>query len=141
MQQETLSSRFWSPSIWLPPNVSWEDFDGKDNYAQFSHLLLPLPLAFLFIIIRSLLEKGIFRPLGIWLKIPHHPKSSLMVQPLLEKNWQSCTDVKVLSRTVGLSEIEVERWLRKRKAFESRVCHIRKSEILTAFYNVDVYQH
>ena len=71
---ESLSQAFWSPSIWLPPNITWSHFHSRPDYAQFHHLLLPFPLALLLILFRVLLERGVFRPLGSWLGIPDPPR-------------------------------------------------------------------
>ena len=54
----------WSEDIWLPPNVTWEFFQDDDNYAQFHHLLYPIPAALIVIVIRVMIERIIFRPLG-----------------------------------------------------------------------------
>ena len=58
---------FWSEDIWLPPNITWESFDGDERFAQFSHLYYPIPAAFAVIAIRMLIERKIFRPLGLFL--------------------------------------------------------------------------
>ena len=71
----SLSEVFWSPSIWLPPNVTWSHFEDRPDSAQFHHLLLPFPLALLLLLLRLLLEHRVFRPLGRWLGIAHHVRS------------------------------------------------------------------
>jgi len=58
---------FWSEDIWLPPNITWKSFDGDERFAQFSHLYYPIPAAFAVIAIRMLIERKIFRPLGLTL--------------------------------------------------------------------------
>jgi len=114
---ESLSQAFWSPSIWLPPNITWSDFDSRPDYAQFHHLLVPFPLALLLILLRILLERGIFRPLGSWLGIPNTPRHKPETNPVLETAFISKQpwDSTKLSRKAEMSERQVERWHRKRK--------------------------
>lgn len=56
-----LLNKFWNEDVWLPPNTTWEDITpGPDKdviYADYRHLLFPIPLAFVLILIRHLLEK------------------------------------------------------------------------------------
>lgn len=49
----------WSPSVWLPPNVTWGDIDPRKNegFTDFRHLVIPIPLAVVFLGIRYLLER------------------------------------------------------------------------------------
>ena len=65
----SISAAFWSPSIWLPPNITWQDFESRPESAQFHHLLIPLPGALVLVLIRLILEQRVFRPLGSWLGI------------------------------------------------------------------------
>ena len=65
----SISAAFWSPSIWLPPNITWKDFESRPESAQFHHLLIPFPLALGLVLLRLILEQRVFRPLGSWLGI------------------------------------------------------------------------
>ena len=69
-----MSEMFWSPGIWLPPNVTWSDFESRPDSAQFHHLLIPFPLAAGFLLLRLLLETAVFRPVGRWLDVPDPPR-------------------------------------------------------------------
>ncbi|KYN31831.1 LAG1 longevity assurance like protein 5, partial [Trachymyrmex septentrionalis] len=53
-----ISATFWSPHIWLPPNITWEDINpNADNkYANYQHLIYPLPMAIVLLGIRYTLE-------------------------------------------------------------------------------------
>jgi hypothetical protein len=97
-----LAAAFWSPAIWLPPNITWQDFEGRPEAAQFHHLLLPFPLALLLILARLLLEHSVFRPLGRYLGIKdparwvgpvwalhasNDLRRALEKQPVLEAAW------------------------------------------------------
>ena len=66
------SHSFWNEDIWLPPNVTWDSFSGDEKFAQFSHLYYPIPAAFLVIAVRMVIERNIFRPLGLFLGLKHH---------------------------------------------------------------------
>jgi len=70
----SLAATFWSPTIWLPPNITWSDFEEREDFAQFHHLLLPFPLALLLVLLRVLFEKRVFRPLGSWLGVSSPPR-------------------------------------------------------------------
>jgi len=54
-----LNAWFWSPEIWLPRNITWEDVtENKEiEYPDNGALYYPLPLAVLFLGLRHLLEK------------------------------------------------------------------------------------
>lgn len=56
-----LLDKFWDEDVWLPPNTTWEDIaPGPDKtvvYADYRHLLYPIPLAFVLIVLRCTLEK------------------------------------------------------------------------------------
>jgi ceramide synthetase len=55
----TLLDKFWNPEVWLPPNVTWADLEPNDKvaYADHSHLIIPLPLAFVLLALRIVLER------------------------------------------------------------------------------------
>lgn len=56
-----LLNKFWDEDVWLPPNTTWEDITpGPDKavvYTDYRHLLYPIPLAFMLILLRHMLEK------------------------------------------------------------------------------------
>lgn len=56
---KNISAAFWSPDIWLPPNITWGDINpNADNkYANYQHLIYPLPMAFVLLGIRYALER------------------------------------------------------------------------------------
>lgn len=60
MLRQLLDS-FWREDVWLPPNTTWEDIaPGPDKavvYTDYRHLLMPLPLAFVLIFLRKMLEE------------------------------------------------------------------------------------
>ena len=118
-----LSMWFWNPDIWLPPNVDWNTFKEEkiinstivikpENFANFSDLLYPLPIAFCFIIARVLVEKYILKPLGERLGIQDKPRRQPRPNSSLENFFKKSNKLRsgealVISRQCGLSEIEV----------------------------------
>jgi len=56
-----ISTKFWSTSIWLPPNTTWSDIDPNTHsdikYADYRHLIYPLPMAVLLLFLRLTIEK------------------------------------------------------------------------------------
>lgn len=57
----TVSDTFWSTRVWLPPNVTWEDIRpgvrADVEYADYRHLVWPLPLAAIIFVIRIFVER------------------------------------------------------------------------------------
>merc|ERR1712142_258906 len=112
----SLSERFWSPAIWLPPNITWDNFHSDPEYAQFSHLAYPFPLAFILILVRVLVEGAVFTPIGKALNISDTvyrlPETNTVLEAAYvgkQKNY------KILSKAAGLTERQVERWVRQRQ--------------------------
>jgi ceramide synthetase len=54
-----LLDKFWNPDVWLPPNVTWADLEPNDKiaYANYRHLVIPLPLAVILLVLRFVLER------------------------------------------------------------------------------------
>lgn len=54
-----ISAAFWSPDIWLPPNITWQDIspNADNKYANYQHLVYPLPMALILLGIRYALER------------------------------------------------------------------------------------
>lgn len=56
-----LLDKFWNEDVWLPPNTTWADLaPGPDKavvYTDYRHLLIPIPLAFVFITLRIVIDK------------------------------------------------------------------------------------
>ncbi|KAJ9575185.1 hypothetical protein L9F63_025863, partial [Diploptera punctata] len=67
----TALDAFWTPNVWLPPNVTWADLEPNDKitYADYRHLIIPLPMALLMLGLRYALERFWFSPVGISLGI------------------------------------------------------------------------
>ena len=89
------SQWFWSPKIWLPSNVTWESFDAMEEaddvqkFASFSDLAYPLPICVLMLILRALVERLIFKPLGIKLGLKERKLREPDQNPVLEKAYKT----------------------------------------------------
>jgi ceramide synthetase len=128
-----VSQWFWSPEIWLPPNVTWDSFRETivvknhvlepTDFANFSDLWYPVPLAILVIIVRSWVEKKVFKPLGIWLGLKDHRRVYPAPNQQLELaftsfNKLSKSQKEELAISTQMTYIQVERWLRQRHQAE-----------------------
>ena len=123
-----LSTWFWNPDIWLPPNVDWNTFKEEkiinstrvikpEHFANFSDLWYPLPIALCFILTRLLVEKYILKPLALGLGIRNKPRRQPRPNSVLENFFKTKRKIghgeaRLLSSQSGLTEIEVSRgWL------------------------------
>jgi len=123
---EASQSWFWSPKIWLPPNVTWESFnemegvDDVQKFASFSDLLYPLPICVVMLLLRALVERLIFKPLGLKLGLKERKRRKPEQNPVLEKAYKMRREmgekeVNALAFETQLSPLQVERWLRLRR--------------------------
>jgi len=120
-------SGFWSEEVWLPPNITWDSFNEPQvvnqavlepkDFARFSDLWYPIPLAFLFILLRHGFQKVVFKPLGIYMGLKDHKRMVPPDNPVLEAASRAGgkEDVKSLAVKTGMTEIQVSRWLRQRR--------------------------
>uniref|UniRef100_A0A1L8EBK0 Protein transporter n=1 Tax=Haematobia irritans TaxID=7368 RepID=A0A1L8EBK0_HAEIR len=120
-----LSELFWSPTVWLPPNVTWADIapGSRDDvqHADYKDLVWPLPLAAVIMLIRYSLERFWISPIGISLGIKgsRHKKAEKiqMLETMYEKSHR-LDDKKITSLTkhLNMTERQIERWWRLRRA-------------------------
>ena len=118
----SISGWFWNEDIWLPPKVTWNSFNhphtvntrtfNPEQFAQFSDLWYPVPMAFIVIILRWVVERGIFKPVGIRLGLKDHKRLYPVQNTILEKAFRrlqslSPEDLKSLSQDSGLSNLQV----------------------------------
>lgn len=117
-----ISSTFWSPDIWLPPNTTWDDIapNSTNKYADYRHLLFPIPMAFILLGIRYAIERYCFSPVGKWLGIKTNRSKKAQPNPILEKAYVNKQikhkQLLALAKQVDWSERQVERWLRLRRS-------------------------
>ena len=118
-----LSTWFWNPDIWLPPNVDWDTFKEEkvinstivikpEQFAKFSDLWYTIPIGLCFILVRIFVEKIFLRPIGISLGLTTKPRRKPPTNNFLENFFQSKQklskgEAAQLSQKSGLSEIQV----------------------------------
>ena len=125
----TLSQWFWDEGLWLPPNVTWKELDiwvestNEYNYGKFTYLWYPIPAALLLIVIRTLVEKKLFRPFGIALGLRPRPRRRPATNDVLETAFRLSkqkaleeNQIIQLTKELDMTERQVERWWRMRKA-------------------------
>uniref|UniRef100_U5EU05 Putative schlank n=1 Tax=Corethrella appendiculata TaxID=1370023 RepID=U5EU05_9DIPT len=118
-----ISETFWTPKIWLPPNTTWADIAPTEEIkrADYTHLVYPLPIAFLIIILRHLVEKYWITPIGKSIGIKSTCPKPPIPNKILETSYNECSrlthkTIVGLSKQVDLSERQIERWWRRRRA-------------------------
>lgn len=122
---QQLTNTFWSTSIWLPPNVTWADIAPGARpdvtYPDYKDLWWPLPMACGLLIIRVIIERCIFKPLGKSLGIKNVRPKPITPNAILEAAYQrnhriDTKTLRELTKRVDLTEREIERWWRHRRA-------------------------
>ena len=123
MPSAYLFSWFWNPDIWLPPNVTWDSFKEQkvlnntviepENFAKFSDLWYPIPMALVMIFIRRVVEKVIFRPVGIWMGLRDNRRKLPAENSVLEKTFRRSSrvdgkEILKLSKETGMTNIQVK---------------------------------
>ncbi|KAG5682574.1 hypothetical protein PVAND_011919 [Polypedilum vanderplanki] len=119
---------FWSEKFWLPGNLTWKSIEpGTRDGIQFRNyydLWYSIPLAVAITIVKSIMIREIFMPLGKYLQIKSTKFKPLRENVILERFYQkfhkelSLTAMQIanLRKQTDLTEREIQRWLRKRKA-------------------------
>lgn len=124
-----ISRTFWSPSFWLPPNITWDDVAPGSRrdiiYARYTDLLWSLPIAIALFTLRYCSEKYIFSAFGQWLgmKSTHsskRPKPNRILEAAYNKcsrlNQKMVIGLTKQMDTNSMTEREIERWWRLRQA-------------------------
>ena len=137
-------STFWSPSFWLPANVTWDDVKSNDviQYPDFSHICFPILLSLGVTALRFLIERCVlkfkffdlsfihflalidsrhfFLPLGLRWGV-NNTKHKLAANESLETAFRnqkarnfSDKQIHALSKQTDLSEQQVVRWISRR---------------------------
>ena len=120
----SLSAWFWNDQVWLPPGYTWSSFNSPQltnnqtvivqpgDFAKFSDLLYPLPLALCVILVRLALQRTLLRPLATRLGLksrrrPYHQHNERLETAFRRSSTLSRADLAQLSSECGLSAIEV----------------------------------
>ena len=116
------TSWFWNPDFWLPPNVTWDSFKQPEvvneafvepgKFARFSHLWYPIPLSILVMIARWVVERGVFKNIGVRLgmkdyKRPYPPHNQVLENAFRRLNDPTSREIDLLSVDSGMSIIQV----------------------------------
>nr|XP_049699062.1 ceramide synthase 6 isoform X1 [Helicoverpa armigera] len=127
--------KFWNEDVWLPPNTTWADIaPGPDKavvYTDHTHVFYPIPLAFVFILVRYVLERFVIAPFGTYLGIKNTKPRRAPNNPKLEKIYKSSPKLKepaALAKKLELSEREIQRWWRLRRGQDKPSTLVKFSE-------------
>jgi len=121
-------SWFWNDDVWLPPNITWDSFKEPhlvneevvrpEDFASFTDLAYPIPLAVVLLAIRYFVMRYVFRPLGLRMGLKDHkralPKENVLLEEAFRSGGYVEEEVPGLASKAGLSEREVSRWLLQR---------------------------
>lgn len=109
-----LSAWFWDDTFWLPPNVTWSSLKSREpevSTASFSDLAYPLGLAWIILLIRKVVERHVFRPIGQRLGM----KDNAPIRPPTEQIMLTKDKLKSGGAVDHDDERSLERWLRQKK--------------------------
>lgn len=134
-----LRSIFWSEYFWLPPEqfgITWKTFEQKSNgikYVQFNDIYYALYTAMFIFIIRFMLERYLFKPVGIKFGIIDYtlkpPKlNALFEQVYLSKQDLKSSTIERLARKTDMDVKDVLKWFEKRKLVDKPTTIVRFSE-------------
>ena len=117
----SVSAWFWNEDVWLPPRVTWSSMKSvqivngsriePEEFAQFSDLLYPLPLAVIMLLLKWSVQ-NIFYTLGKWLGLKEQRRIYPAENPALEGVFRKRRNPKVkelesLVKESGLSYLQV----------------------------------
>ncbi|XP_026102606.1 ceramide synthase 2-like [Carassius auratus] len=123
--EELVNQWIWRQDFWLPPGVTWKDIaEGTADGSRFPvprDLLISLPLALSFIALRFVFERVVALPLSRCLGVRDRVRLRVTPVPKLEvfylqkKQQPSQNDLLVLEKLCGLSQRQIQSWLRHRR--------------------------
>lgn len=137
MDWKHISDTFWTPSFWLVPNTTWTDFT-PDQYTDHRDLLWPIPIAIAVLIIRYGVRKYIFSPFGRVLGVKSVSSKPATPNAVLDAAYKKCYRINRESmfgmlKQVDMTEREIERWWRNRRAQDKPSIQDKFSESLWRF--------
>uniref|UniRef100_A0A8C2JEX5 Ceramide synthase 4b n=1 Tax=Cyprinus carpio TaxID=7962 RepID=A0A8C2JEX5_CYPCA len=120
---EQLSQWLWKQEYWLPPGIRWEDMEKMEGSRRPlpRDLLLALPLALGFIMLRYAFERRVAFPLSRVLGVKDQVRLKVTPAPNLEafytKNSRQPTQSEITSlvNQCDLTHRQVETWFRNRR--------------------------
>ncbi|KAJ4942867.1 hypothetical protein JOQ06_005379, partial [Pogonophryne albipinna] len=114
----------WKEEYWLPPGISWQDTEMKEEEGRFPRprdLLFSLPLAVAFIALRYVFERCFADPLRKLFGVEERVRIRVVPIPKLETFYTQNTrlpsqsDVLSLGKQSGLSQRKIQTWFRHRR--------------------------
>ncbi|XP_059847484.1 ceramide synthase 4a isoform X2 [Hypanus sabinus] len=118
-----LDKWLWHHEYWLPPGITWKDMEDSEHahYPRPRDLVIALPYALVFIVLRTLYERWIAVPLSKQMGVKEKIRRKVPPKPDLEKVYRTqstCpkeSDLLVLAKQCGISLREVKIWFRSRR--------------------------
>lgn len=113
----------WHHEYWLPPGITWDDLESSEHalYPQPRDLVIAIPYAVVFVILRFLYERWIAVPLSKHMGVKEKIRRKVPPKPALEKVYttkSTCPkehDLLALAKQCGISIQEVKVWFRNRR--------------------------
>lgn len=111
-----LSDTIWSEDIWLPPNTTWADVNPNNGngirYTDYRHLIYPIPMAFAMLVIRYVVERYWFSPMGRLAGIKNSRNKKAKPNDILEKAYLEMKhpnhhQILILAKKVDMTERQV----------------------------------
>ncbi|XP_053738845.1 ceramide synthase 2-like [Synchiropus splendidus] len=114
----------WKQDYWLPPGVTWEDMDklSDSSRPQPLDLLMSLPLALGFLVLRCMFERCCAPPMGRCLGVKNRPVRAVAPSPKLESFYTgqsrhpTQSQIASLMELSGKSQRQIETWFRLRRS-------------------------
>ncbi|XP_029381060.1 ceramide synthase 2-like [Echeneis naucrates] len=123
----------WRQDYWLPPGVTWEDMENlaDSDRPQPLDLLVALPLALGFVVLRYMFERFLAPPIGRCLGVKNRLQVTAAPSPKLESFYMKRSRQPTQSEIVGLmllcgkTQRQIETWFRRRRN-QDRPCQTKK---------------
>lgn len=137
-----ISDTFWSPSFWLVPNTTWTDFTADPRsviqYTDHRDLLWTIPIAIVVLIIRYCVRKFVFTSFGKALGVKTVGRKQAAQNLSLDAAYKKCHRITResmfgLLKQVDMTEREIQRWWRNRRAQDKPSTQDKFSESLWRF--------
>lgn len=120
----------WNEKFWFPPNrtYGWKDLQNEPGSSIYlpdlKHLNWTIGLGVVLIGVRYLIETFLFVPFGLWLGVPckngaHVRPNQQLEREYKKKSYSNKHVIKNLSKQTDMTEMQVERWFRKRKKMDA----------------------
>ncbi|CAN8009904.1 unnamed protein product [Ixodes pacificus] len=140
-----LGKWFWNDDLWLPPNMTWEDVVGRGDgakHARCEDLYYGGLVAILLLVIRYMLEKRAFRPLGVRLGIKdrganhRRPQEEHVFMKTFTANRRTMTQeqARLLATELHVTVRCVQLWVHQRTTQEKKLARFSETAWRFLFY-------